>query len=281
MIEEKLMTEKEWKEKQKKKTKKKYIRNALALVLVAVISIAGTLAYLSKKTDTKTNTFTGSGGLEVILEEPKWDEDNAKDYTPDKIILKNPQLCNGSKWTDKDNDDVIDTDTDEITHSTQYDEYMAMRIDFQDENKALITYANLMNVIDAIAFDTTNWKLVAVSADGTTWNTSVDNTKLSPLDTAVTGAKSMIFLYATDADATAVVPGAVTEPLFSQIQIRDGNTEPIKKLDGNGDALTGGFPTFNIDVSGAAVDKESFKKSDSSYDVSAATTALIDLLKTK
>lgn len=280
MIEEKLMTEKEWKEKQKKKTKKKYIRNALALVLVAVISIAGTLAYLSKKTDTKTNTFTGSGGLEVKLEEPKWNEDNAKDYTPDKIILKNPQLYNGSAWTDANNDDVIDTG--EITHSTQYDEYMAMRIDFQDENKALITYENLMNVIDAIAFDTTNWKLVAVSADGTTWNTSVDNTKLSPsLDAAVTGAKSMIFLYTEGADATAVAPGAVTEPLFSQIQIRDGNTEPIKSLDGSSGALTGGFPDFNIDVLGAAVDKESFKKSDSSYDVSAATTALIDLLKTK
>ena len=107
MIEEKLMTEKEWKEKQKKKTRKKYIRNALALVLVAVISIAGTLAYLSKKTDTKTNTFTGSGGLEVKLEEPKWNEDNAKNYTPDKIILKNPQLYNGSAWTDANNDDVI------------------------------------------------------------------------------------------------------------------------------------------------------------------------------
>ncbi len=279
MIEEKLMTEKEWKEKQKKKTKKKYIRNALALVLVAVISIAGTLAYLSKKTDTKTNTFTGSGGLEVKLEEPKWDEDNAKDYTPDKIILKNPQLYNGSTWTDANNDKVIDAG--EITHSTQYDEYMAMRIDFEDASNTAITYANLMNVIDAIAFDTTNWKLVAVS-NGTTWDTSVDNTKLSPsLDATVTGAKSMIFLYATSANAVSIAPGAVTEPLFSQIQIRDGNTDVIKALDGSGDALTGGFPNFNIDVSGAAVDKESFKQSDGSYDVSAATTALIDLLKTK
>lgn len=280
MAEEKLMTEKEWKEKQTRKTRKKHIRNALALVLVAVISVVGTLAYLSKKTDPTTNTFTGSTGLEVKLEEPKWDENNAKDYTPDQIILKNPQLYNGSAWTDANNDDVIDTG--EITHSTQYDEYMAMRIDFQDENKALITYENLMNVIDAIAFDTTNWKLVAVSADGTMWNTSVDNAKLSPsLDAAVTGAKSMIFLYTTGADATTVAPGDVTEPLFSQIQIRDGNTEPIKALAGSGDALTGGFPTFKIDVLGAAVDKESFKKSDSSYDVSAATTALIDLLKTK
>ena len=279
MAEEKLMTEKEWKEKQTRKTRKKHIRNALALVLVAVISVVGTLAYLSKKTGPTTNTFTGSTGLEVKLEEPKWDENNAKDYTPDQIILKNPQLYNGSVWNDANNDDVIDTD--EITHSTQYDEYMAMRIDFQDKNKELITYANLMNVIDAIAFDTTNWKLVAVSADGTTWNTIVDNTKLSPLDAAVTGAKSMIFLYTKGADATAVAPGFVTEPLFSQIQIRDGNTEPIKALDGSGDALTGGFPTFKIDVSGAAVDKESFKKSSSFYDVSAATTALIDLLKTK
>lgn len=278
MAEEKLMTEKEWKEKQTRKTRKKHIRNALALVLVAVISVVGTLAYLSKKTDPTTNTFTGSTGLEVKLEEPKWDENNAKDYTPDQIILKNPQLYNGSGWNDANNDHVIDTG--EITHSTQYDEYMAMRIDFQDKNKELITYANLMNVIDAIAFDTTNWKLVAVSADGTTWNTSVDNTKLSPsLDAAVTGAKRMIFLYTKGEDATAVAPGSVTEPLFSQIQIRDGNMEPIRALDGSGDALTGGFPTFKIDVSGAAVDKESFKKADSSYDVSAATTALIDLLK--
>lgn len=73
---EKLMTEQEWlakynasQKKTKRKNVRKWVRNGVALGLVAVLSIAGTLAYLQKKTDDKVNTFTGSAGLKLMLTE--------------------------------------------------------------------------------------------------------------------------------------------------------------------------------------------------------------------
>lgn len=146
---EKLMTEEEWlakynagQKKAKKKNVRKWVRNGVALGLVAVLSVAGTLAYLSKKAE-KTNTFTGSAGLKLMLTESAWDWDNdnnasdkkhseygstttntlqdadyaaepllcANPYTPGKTYKKNPQLINWetTTWNNikKDDDKVV------------------------------------------------------------------------------------------------------------------------------------------------------------------------------
>jgi hypothetical protein len=303
MIEEKLMTEKEWKEKQKKKTKKKYIRNALALVLVAVISVVGTLAYLSKKTDPTTNTFTGSAGLRLGLTEPNWENSNdtakdggkskAENYTPDLVIAKNPILYNASSVTINgtypDKSAAVTAD-----NSYKYNEYVAMRIDFTDGSNHAITYGALLNVIKPINFDTNNWKLVKILKDGTTtWSnaSNIETSKIgstaangditAPTSEDVKAAKSMIFVYKGD-DLTTLAANGATSALFTQIQIREGTSDQqIKDLTGkldsgisNGTTLIGDFPTFNIVVEGAAVDKASYGTTTTSVE-----TDLFNLLK--
>lgn len=289
MAEEKLMTEKEWKEKQTRKTRKKHIRNALALILVAVISVVGTLAYLSKKTGPTTNTFTGSTGLELGLTEPNWDKDKAEGYIPNQIIYKDPQLYNGSKWeyTGSGTSPNIAIEDKDVTSAEKYTEYVAMQIDFKDNNGTLITYGNLLNVIKPISFNTTNWALVKVSTDGSTWtdalNTDLENT---PTDTAK-NAKRMIFLY-KGSNLTELNPKKHTTALFSQIQIKEGTKDDsIKTLNGDfsdgtksddGTTLIGGFPDFKIIVKGAAVDTGSYGDT-TNHLVTEAETDLINLLK--
>lgn len=62
-------------------TKKKVILSICALVLVCVISVSGTLAYLTARSDSVTNTFTATGTK--LAEEFTLDESKAN---PDKTL---------------------------------------------------------------------------------------------------------------------------------------------------------------------------------------------------
>ncbi len=57
------------------KKQKKILVAALSLVLVALCAVGGTLAWLTDKTDTVTNTFT-VGKVDITLYESKWDGTN-------------------------------------------------------------------------------------------------------------------------------------------------------------------------------------------------------------
>lgn len=94
----------EAKKENKKKEIWKKIRGFLVIVMVAVISIAGTLAYLSRKTDRVTNTFTATDDIEVEVTEPKFTPPPGG-YQPDVEYPKDPRLANvtgesdgGSEW---------------------------------------------------------------------------------------------------------------------------------------------------------------------------------------
>lgn len=94
--------------------KNKKLRNSIiALGLVAVVGIGGTLAYFSQKTDVKTNVFTMGSGLDGELKEPAWDNDPftdetsnipgdelgeklAENFAPGLDIPKNPAIKNTS-----------------------------------------------------------------------------------------------------------------------------------------------------------------------------------------
>jgi len=283
MAEEKLMTEKEWKEKQTRKTRKKHIRNALALILVAVISVVGTLAYLSKKTTQTKNVFKGSSGLDLSLYEPKWESNKANSYTPSQELDKDPQLVNGSEWTDDASKDKEIQDT-EVTSTSDHTEYVAMRVDFIDGDESsttFTTYGNLVNnVIKPISFTTDKWTLVKLK-DGTSWmNASNSDVETTTLTANAKDANSMIFLYKSSNTLTELTKKGHTEALFQKIQIRNGGTtEPIKNLDGTGPAKTGDFPTFTIVVKGAAVDKASYDGT-TGHELSQAETDLVSLLTT-
>lgn len=221
MDKEKLMTEEEWlakynagQKKAKRKNVRKWVRNGVALGLVAVLSVAGTLAYLQKKTTDKVNTFTGSAGLKLMLTESAWDYDNDNDpntdgsvagctysqeplartspYTPGQDYAKNPQVINWetTTWanivknttthfvtnTGGTSNDLATTDA---LGSYDYSEYVAIKIELTghdgDDPDAAITYSALKNVIDDIIFKKANWHLIAYKNSGdATWTQTIN-----------------------------------------------------------------------------------------------------------
>lgn len=78
---------------------KKLKLSILSLALVAVVGIGGTLAYLSTKTNDKTNTFTMGTAISGDLTEPGWDSEGktqAEKFTPGRVITKDPRINNTS-----------------------------------------------------------------------------------------------------------------------------------------------------------------------------------------
>ena len=73
--------------------KKKSI--AVAIVLALLLFIGGMLAYFTD-IDTKTNVFT-VGKIDISLNEPNWDAEDAKDIIPGATIDKDPTVKNESK----------------------------------------------------------------------------------------------------------------------------------------------------------------------------------------
>lgn len=64
----------------------------LSLVLSVAMATGSTLAYMTTKTATVTNTFT-LGNVSITLDEPKWDKDNAIIY-PGTSVPKDPTITN-------------------------------------------------------------------------------------------------------------------------------------------------------------------------------------------
>ncbi|MDR0853453.1 MAG: hypothetical protein LBN34_03710 [Clostridiales Family XIII bacterium] len=114
-------------------TKKKSI---LALALVAVLLIGTTLAFLSTKTNDKTNVFT-FGNISAELEEPNWHEPgdgsgeppSGQNLTPGAEVKKDPQIKNTSP----------------------VDEYVAIKLTFQNAAGGTLSagdFARLISLID-------------------------------------------------------------------------------------------------------------------------------------
>lgn len=67
---------------------KKTLTIILAMVMVAALSVAATLAYLTSKTDTVTNTFT-VGNVKITLDEAKVDELGVVDSSATSRVTEN------------------------------------------------------------------------------------------------------------------------------------------------------------------------------------------------
>ena len=271
----------------------------MALGLVAVLSIAGTLAYLQKQSGSKTNTFTGSAGLKLLLTETQWDYDNnettlddgssskeAAAYKPSTEYLKNPQLVNTASFdkltitTDATHDHEITAVAADDTN--KYDEYVAMRIDFKGTTKTTaVTYSDILSVIEPIQFDTTNWKLIKAytttwvdvsNSDITTDSDSSGSVEKNEIASNVLSAKSLIFAYKGDSAYRTLSKNTYTPALYSSVK----TLATIPSTLGGNVSTDKDFPTFNLVMSGAAVDTASFT------DVTDSTieTSLLDLLKT-
>ncbi|MCL1797600.1 MAG: hypothetical protein FWG24_04740 [Eggerthellaceae bacterium] len=112
--------------------KKKYI--VLLSALLTVVLAAGlTFAYLFTKTDELTNMFTFGDNIKAELTEPNWDEDEAKDLVPGKVVPKDPQITN--------------------TSENEISEWVAIHLTFTDGASDALSDADMARLLDLITID--------------------------------------------------------------------------------------------------------------------------------
>ena len=238
---------------------KKITATAAAMVLSAGIAVGGTLAYLNSVTETKTNTFTSSRNITTTLTETEWTSDSGKNYLPGDVIKKNPVMNNES-------DQPV---------------YMAVKVDYLDDKGNLMSAEEFKKYASITDYDNDNWKMATVNSDG-----------------------SEVWIY-----MTAVEAGESTEALFNNVEVYTGITEEwseltkkttIYKCDEDGNKIgivdvtteqydptvvykdaednivdAGTLPTFNIKVTGFAVQASTFA------DYKEAQPELISLVNSK
>lgn len=211
----------------KRRMNKRVSSSILLSCLILVVAIGGTLAYLSTKTQAKTNEFTflGSNDISATLSEPKWEghlNDDAgygKNLTPGAILEKDPI----------------------ITNTCGLDEYVATRVTFQKGDGTTMTQAQYDKLLTLIEID---------------WNTA---------DWAIDGTAGpvAIYDYNTLLTGASAAPYNATNSLFTQVTIKQNLTnEEMNWLKdaGTATAIDGveGIGGFNIYIEGAAIQGSEF-----------------------
>jgi hypothetical protein len=182
------------------KRKKVHVIGLLALCIVALLAVDGTIAYPQDITDPLANHFVATAdGLKAELHEPAWQADKATNLVPGSIIAKDPQ----------------------ITNTGDIDVWAAAKVTFcygpdagASAGKPLLA-ADLAKVLAAVTIDwnTTDWSRFDDSLTG---------------DTSLDSALSQTFYYKTPVKAASTSPPApadTTIPLFSKVTIKASNTQ--------------------------------------------------------
>lgn len=73
--------------------KKNLISMIVALSLTACVMVGATLAYMTSQTEEVKNTFT-IGNVDIKLEEPSWDPEDAENLEPGAVVEKDPTVTN-------------------------------------------------------------------------------------------------------------------------------------------------------------------------------------------
>ena len=241
------------------KGKQKILLLVCSVIAVVSVSCMAAYALLKTVTETKTNTFTSSRNITTTLTETEWTSDSGKNYLPGDVIKKNPVMNNES-------DQPV---------------YMAVKVDYLDDKGNLMSAEEFKKYATITDYDNDNWKMATVNSDG-----------------------SEVWIY-----MTAVEAGESTEALFNNVTVNAGITEEwssaaktttIYKCDADGNKLSiidttkeqydptvvykdadgnivnaGTLPTFNIKVTGFAVQASTFA------DYNEAQPELIKLVNSK
>lgn len=182
------------------KRKKVHVIGLLAICIVALLAVDGTIAYPQDITDPITNHFVAAAdGLKAELSEPAWQAAGATNLVPGSDIAKDPQ----------------------ITNTGDIDEWAAIKVTFcygpeagTNAGKPLLA-ADLAKVLAAVTIDwnTTDWSRFDDSLTG---------------DTSQDSALSQTFYYRTPVKAAATgppTPADTTIPLFHKVTIKASNTQ--------------------------------------------------------
>lgn len=77
--------------------KRKVMLATCSAILIAVLSIGGTMAYFTDETTPIENIITMDSHIHGKLEEPNYDEQTASSYVPGTVVYKDPQLINSQQ----------------------------------------------------------------------------------------------------------------------------------------------------------------------------------------
>ena len=162
-------------------SKKNRLTIILAIALVAVLAVGGSLAYLATLTNQIPNAFSFAENIKARLDEPNWDPDDAQNLIPGYEVRKDPMVTNVS--------------------NNEVDEFTAIRVSFTDgagnllSNTAAATdYVGRLLRILNITWNTADWEL---------------------LDASYQGKAEQIWVY-----KDKLVPGETTPALFDTVTIK-------------------------------------------------------------
>lgn len=221
---------------------KKITATAAAMALSAGLAVGGTLAYLNSVTETKTNTFTSGKNITTTLTETEWTSDSGKNYTPGDVIRKNPVMVNES-------DQAV---------------YMAIKVDYQDAQGNLMSADDFEKYASVTDYNSDDWEKISVNSDGSEFwvykgAVAADSSTEALFNnvevyTGITeewsSAAKTTTIYKCDADGNKLDVIDVT---------REEYDPTVIYKDANGDIVDAGtLPTFNIKVTGFAIQASTF-----------------------
>ena len=168
---------------QKTQSKKK-LTVILAMALVVIMALGGTLAYLATITEQKNNSFSFAENIKARLDEPNWKPGEGENITPGYEIWKDPILTN--------------------TSNNGVEEYVAIRVNFATKAGVMLSntstdtnYVGRLLRLLEIDWNTADWEL----------------------QTGTTGSAEQVWVYKNKLEA-----GQSTTALFNTVKIRESFT---------------------------------------------------------
>lgn len=241
--------------KDKFKKVRKAIMGICAVGLIVVLTVAGTLAYLSTTSNVVKNTFIATGGISLGLVEENYNievdnngtlkfpaKPNPKNFHPGVTYDKDPILYNTTGTADGGLEWValrIDYKIDSVAKT-----YAEMIADDTDSNTATIE-----GMIGSITFDKTNW-IQIVEGKYTNYSSSYKFdiwVYKYPLKSSTTVNSGSGTSATSVAASTADINTERTTALFESITIKNQD-----KLEKNGYDMNS-LPDFDIYIQGGAV----------------------------
>lgn len=208
--------------------KKKLVLGLTSLVVTSALAIGGTLAFMTAKTDTLTNTFKVNAGSEIkgAIQEPLW---SGKDYLGKDVDLNGAQP--GEKTAEAITPGLdIPKNPSLVNTTTDADAFMAIKVTYTDK--------------DGTA-DRSKFKEIASLVENKGW------TK----DTTYTDANSDIYYFTGDnanGDLKQVTKnGGTTSTLFDKVTIYGDKNADATPQQVTFDLLKAN--QFQIKITGAAI----------------------------
>lgn len=170
--------------------------SVVALILVAAVTYGITMAFLTAKSNDKTNVFTSGDNVKIEINEPKYDLVTDHTYKPGDIQDKDPSVG-----------------------SLKEEAYVAMTVEFYAKAPGAADYTGPMTYKDF----KDQYANIGIEKDGsfaagefnTQWYASADNSD---------DATRLVFYYKGDNAADtlkAVGEGGTTEELFTKVKFND------------------------------------------------------------